>query len=471
VVVDFTPADQRPFIGSSKDNTVMELIIGHNAMARLLPGGLRGGGPGGPPPPPPGWRPGQPRGQQPLPPPPPGGQPGQLPPRPPGGQPGQQPPPSPGGRAGSPGPGQGVGHSPTSETGERGLLRLFNRQLAGQISWLLPLAGLGLLAAWRRPEPCPEPRRRAVEGQTRLRLPPDRRHQALLLWSAWLLPQMAFFSIANLFHRYYLEMLAPAIAALVGAGVVAMWDDYRRSDWRGWLLPLALVVNAAVEVVILAEFPAWSRWLTPLVVGLCLVTAGLLALFRGLALSTSTQSAIRYPLSAIAIGVLALLIAPTVWAAIPVWYGGDVALPFAGPELLEGSPRRGSTPDVSPLVDYLLANRGEAPFLVATIRANTAAPIILATGEPVMALGGFTGGDQILSVDDLEEWVAAGAVRLFLVSSQGGQQRDLIGWITTHCAPVPPEQWQPAMPGPGGPPNLRPGGMPQLFDCDAEEER
>jgi hypothetical protein len=136
--------------------------------------------------------------------------------------------------------------------------------------------------------------------------------------------------------------------------------------------------------------------------------------------------------------------------------------------LLEGSPRRASTPDVSTLVDYLLANRGAVPFLVGTIRASTAAPIILAIGEPVMALGGFSGGDQILSVDDLEEWVAAGAVRFFLASSQGGPQRDLIEWIATYCAPVPPEQWQPAMPGPGGPPNSGPGGMPQLFDCHAE---
>ncbi len=36
--VDMTPADQRPYIGSSADNTVMGLIFGHNTLARL---GLR----------------------------------------------------------------------------------------------------------------------------------------------------------------------------------------------------------------------------------------------------------------------------------------------------------------------------------------------------------------------------------------------------------------------------------------------
>ncbi|MDO8464496.1 MAG: glycosyltransferase family 39 protein, partial [Gallionella sp.] len=43
VVVDLVPADQRPYIGSSGDNTVMGLIFGHNGIARLE----GGGGPGG----------------------------------------------------------------------------------------------------------------------------------------------------------------------------------------------------------------------------------------------------------------------------------------------------------------------------------------------------------------------------------------------------------------------------------------
>jgi len=41
VAVDLTPPDARPYIGSSSDNSVLELVIGHNGMSRLLPGGLR----------------------------------------------------------------------------------------------------------------------------------------------------------------------------------------------------------------------------------------------------------------------------------------------------------------------------------------------------------------------------------------------------------------------------------------------
>src|SRR5919108_5445519 len=108
------------------------------------------------------------------------------------------------------------------ETGSPGPLRLFNSALGGQVSWLLPLALFGLIAAaWR----------------TRVRFPLDRRQHALILWGAWLLVQAAFFSIAGFFHTYYMVMIAPSIAALAGIGLVALWRDYRSSGWRGWALP------------------------------------------------------------------------------------------------------------------------------------------------------------------------------------------------------------------------------------------
>jgi len=358
--------------------------------------------------------------------------------RPPGGQPGQQLPP----QAGGP-PAQNGGRS--SETGEPGLLRLFNHQLAGQISWLLPLAGLGFLAAaW----------------QTRPRLPLNRRQQNLLLWAAWLLPMTAFFSMANMFHRYYLEMLAPAIAAMVGAGVVAMWESYRQNGWRGWLLPLALLASAAFEVLVMAEFPDWSLWLTPIVLGLCFLAGIALALAR---LILRSERRIWMGVVA-AIGVLALLVPMLLWALIPVLHGNHAALPYAGPDLLTEQKRDWSSQDsmeTDQLVAYLQTNQGDATYLAATMRATTASPLILATGEPVMAMGGFSGGDQILTVNELQEMVVDGEVRFFLLESQGNQQDGLARWVTQHCQAVPQQMW-------GTAPSGSPGGPTQLFDCGVD---
>jgi 4-amino-4-deoxy-L-arabinose transferase-like glycosyltransferase len=103
-------------------------------------------------------------------------------------------------------------------TGNPGLLRLFNEPLGGQIVWLLPLALFGILAlAWQR----------------RTRFREDRQQHSLILWGTWLLTMAIFFSVATFFHQYYLSTFAPAICALFGIGVVVMWQEYRRSGWRG----------------------------------------------------------------------------------------------------------------------------------------------------------------------------------------------------------------------------------------------
>ncbi|GHO50428.1 hypothetical protein [Ktedonospora formicarum] len=60
--------------------------------------------------------------------------------------------------------------------------------------------------------------------------------------------------MAGFFHQYYLTVMAPAIAALVGIGLVTMWQDYRRGGWRSWLLPIAVVATTAEQVFLLSVY-------------------------------------------------------------------------------------------------------------------------------------------------------------------------------------------------------------------------
>ena len=474
IVVDRTHPDRRPYVGSSHNNTVMELVAGHNGAARLgmIAGWL--GLPGGP-------RPLQP-----------GGQPGR--PSPPNNLP--QPGPLPAGPGSPPQPGNPPGPILQDETGQPGILRLFNRSLAGQVSWLLPLAMLCIIPlAW----------------QHKFQIPARPEQQALLLWSIWLIPQIAFFSFAGLFHRYYLEMLAPAVAALAGAGLVALRRDYDQHAWRGWLLPLALLGSALVESVILAPFPAWARWLTPLMGGLVLAAVSGLVILRLAerpgsltinAPASGSFASLRAMFSGwfTALGLIALLIAPAAWAMIPVWHGGDTGLPFASPDLLN-RPRSENSglPHQDPLTDFLLRQHQGEKFILATLNARSAAPVILITGKPVMALGGFSGSDPILTVEQLAQRVAAGEVRFFLVpappqrppnqpgpplspggppapaapgqpSPPGDQQPQsrLLRWVMQACHPLPPPLWG-ALEAPAGPPRpgnpANPGEQMLLFDC------
>src|SRR5579885_2713319 len=86
------------------------------------------------------------------------------------------------------------------------------------------------------------------------------------------------------------------------------------------------------------------------------------------------------------------------------------------------------------LVSYLESHRGHARFLVATLTAMQAAPIILDTGQPVMALGGFMGRDPILTPNALAQEVERGQVRFFLLPAN-----PLQGLSPAQIAKLPPE--------------------------------
>src|SRR5215467_291256 len=248
VAVDLTPAASRPYVGSSQDNSEISLALGYNGIQRLLgqfgfgsrntfsaSGNMTRSFP------PAGIGSGTFTGDH---------------PRPGIGSFGQPP--------------QGLGSGGDGgmfNTGNPGLLRLFNEPLGGQIVWLLPLALLGMLTlAWQRR---PRPRE-------------DQQQQSLILWGTWLLTMAVFFSVANFIHQYYLSTFAPAICALFGIGVVVMWRDYRSRDksgsygWRGWLLPLALLLTALEQIHIIMSDPSWGTWLIPLIAIPCALAAAIL---------------------------------------------------------------------------------------------------------------------------------------------------------------------------------------------------
>ncbi len=244
VAVDLTPAASRPYVGSSQNNSEISLALGYNGIQRLLGqfgfGGSRAGS---------STNGNTTRSFQP---------PGTIN----GTNSGNFPQPGSGGTGQPPqgvGSNNGIGGGSSSgmfNTGNPGLLRLFNEPLGGQIVWLLPVALLGMLAlAWQRR---PRPRE-------------DRQQQSLILWGTWLLTMAVFFSVASFFHQYYLSTFAPAICALFGIGVVVMWQDYRSLNKSGSTVGaagychLALILTALEEIHIITSNPTWGMWLIPLI--------------------------------------------------------------------------------------------------------------------------------------------------------------------------------------------------------------
>jgi 4-amino-4-deoxy-L-arabinose transferase-like glycosyltransferase len=356
-LVELWPAASRPYIGGSTNNSVVDLILSRTA-------GYTGGG--------------------------------------------------------VPGiPGSGNGGGPDF-AGDTGILRMFNEQMGGQISWLLPLALLGLLAGlW----------------VTRTARRTDLKRAGYLLWGLWTVVTVLVFSFAKgVMHPYYAIVIGPGIAALVGAGSVALWRLGRHNRWLGWLLPAAVVGSALWSAALLTRSSDFAPGLSTAVIVLGSVSAVAIVV-------TLLRHWLPRWLKAIA-GVTAVLVTSVTLLAGPFAYdlytvshSVTGASPAAGPATpatagfsgpwgtggFDGPGAGGNLQATAPtgLIAYLEANQGTAKYLVAVEGAITGTPVILATDEPVMAMGGFMGGDPTPTLDQLKALVSAGKVRYILLGSFG----------------------------------------------------
>ncbi len=409
-VAELVPASSRPYIGGSETNSVLELIFGYNGLDRLS-GDTAGGG--------------------------------------------------------------GMGFS-----GAAGIGRLFNDQMGGQISWLLPLAAIGLVAGlWSR------------RGAPRT----DRRRALYLLFGAWAVVHGLVFSfMSGIVHPYYTVAMAPAVAALAGMGAVDMWR-MRAEPATRWVAAAAVGATGLWSYTLLSrtsDFAPWLRWLV------LLATVGAAALL----LVDVRRMTSRIAIAAAMLGMVAALAGPAAYAIQTAGSSHAGGNPTAGPAVTGamgfggggarmgaggpgggggggGTPPSGVAPSggmtppsgampsggmappsgVAPsgampsgggatgagggatadadLVAYLEANRGSARWMAAALGSGSAAPLQLASGEPVMAIGGFNGGDPAPTLERFVELVESGELR-FLVAGGGmgggpgggGSSSEIVAW-------------------------------------------
>jgi hypothetical protein len=156
------------------------------------------------------------------------------------------------------------------------------------------------------------------------------------------------------------------------------------------------------------------------------------------------------------IGALLLLVLPTAWTLSVLFAPGNLTLPSASlPRWLGIDDGRGpilsrdwkALTDDPKLQAFLEKNRGKARFLLATPNALLAAPVIIGTGQPVMAFGGFFGNDPVMSVDAFTKAVERGEVR-FVVLATNRRTRDFERWVRSHGTIVDPAAWRSLPPEP-----------------------
>jgi 4-amino-4-deoxy-L-arabinose transferase-like glycosyltransferase len=257
------------------------------------------------------------------------------------------------------------------------------------------------------------------------------RKVTLIFWASWLVPQILYFSVSIFYHRYYLAMMAPAIAALVGIGFVTLWEAWQAGGWQKWSIAVVIVLCALAQIGLLLPYPVWLWRLMPVIVGLSLFALVMLVL----AWRKVRQ---HWAVAGFGLGFAALLVAPLVWTAIPVLTCTNMSLPLpsAGPQIPACRPfaiKPWLDPD---LVAYLEQHRDGAEFLAATYDMGVALLGIMGSDAPFMALGGYRGTDPVLTVDEFADYVAGGRVRFFISmfeEPEYPQQQPIFDWVRAHC--------------------------------------
>jgi 4-amino-4-deoxy-L-arabinose transferase-like glycosyltransferase len=300
-----------------------------------------------------------------------------------------------------------------------GLERLATPVLASQAGWLLPLALIGAVTMVMMPVGL-----------------------AAYLWIGWGLAYMVVFSYAGgLFSPYYLVVLAPPLAALAGVGVLELARLWRQEHWRRWSVPAVLIASFAWQIRIVQSNPedAASRAVVIAVVVGAVLAFGTLLLSRRQA---------RWATTAVAIGVAALLVAPCAWAIGTIRAGNgrpiarleQTALRPLGATVGQqrgGRWQGGDTASVKALLPFLEDNRNGTQFLAASVNARLAAPLIIATGAPVLAFGGFQGTMPVADGTFLAKLAQAGALRFVLLIHSSPRrptmpESDAANWVRAH---------------------------------------
>ncbi|HET6153198.1 MAG TPA: glycosyltransferase family 39 protein [Marmoricola sp.] len=382
-----------------------------------------------------------------------------------------------GNETGSVGGGGGGGNAAgNSMWGATGIGRMFNSEMGGQIAWLLPAAlllGAGSLWIARR------------DAKVRA---------AVIVWGTTLLVTGLTFSfMAGIFHSYYTVALAPAIAALVGIGTWALWQD-RHDPVARAVMAVATGATSVMAFVLLGRSSDFLPWLRPLVI--------VVGLGAALALLGVHRLGRRAAMVIAAAAMIAGIAGPAAYAVQTASTSHTGSLPTAGPSTgangfgggpggggpggggfggrggFGGQPPQGQTgqtgqaptgaqngtggqqggagggapsggggaggllngsTSTATITAMLKADASDYTWAAAAVGSNTASGYQLASQEPVMAIGGFNGSDPSPTLAQFKTYVAAGKIHYFIGSgslggSAGGSNdsSEIASWVAAN---------------------------------------
>ncbi len=331
----------------------------------------------------------------------------------------------------------GIGRLTGNEPGGLGNLnfdvgwgRLFGHAMGADVAWLLPAAVicLGAVVVFARRAPRTDPLRAAG-----------------LIWGGWLVVTAVVFSFMNgIVHPYYTVALAPAIAALVGIGATLLWQN-RSEPAAATALSGTVLVTSVLACVLLTRTDGWLPWLRAVVAVGGVAAATLLVVVGRLSVTAARSVA--------GLAIIASLAAPFAYSVATAATPHTGAIPSVGPsgrgfgQMGSGGLLTAPTPGAG-LTAALSADADDFTWVAAAMGSNNAAGYQLASGAPVMAVGGFNGTDPAPTLKEFQAFVAQKKIHYFIrgrlifgqwggaTSSGSREAADIAEWVETHFAPT-----------------------------------
>ena len=326
--------------------------------------------------------------------------------------------------------------------GPPGPLRLFHVGLGDQAGWMLPFALFGLLG---------------VALLIFLDRRRDPRLAGMLVLGGWFLVEAVVLSLSKgIVHPYYVSALGPGTGAMAGAGAASFVGLARERGTRricGLALMACAVASTVVVQVVLLHREHYLEWFIPLlVVGAAVGLCALVALRR-------------LALPAVAFTFLLLLVAPGAYSATTWLAPAEGTFPAAGPRHDPGPGAYGVNARDEridqALADYVSTHDPGTRWALLTVASDTASPMML-FGLDAGAVGGYSGTDPAVDGPRLARLVANREARYVLL---GGEYSLRGGNLATRtvlkaCTELAPSAWH------------SPVGYPYglaLFDCAGHE--
>ncbi|SCX57081.1 4-amino-4-deoxy-L-arabinose transferase [Klenkia marina] len=279
-----------------------------------------------------------------------------------------------------------------------------------EAGWLLPVAVLALVTLLVLT---------ARAGRT------DRVRGAALLWGGWLLVTAGVLSVMKgIEHSYYAVQLAPAVAALVALGGAELWRAGRRRLLAAGLA--VAVATAGATAALHWHHPAPSAVLVAVLVVLLVVA--LVGLRRG------RRRAFLVP------AVLALCLGPSLWSVSTAAGQHQSSNVYADPPPVTAAGWHVGRPDgagVTAAAADLVRTGGAGFTWAAATVGHHGADLQLATGQPVMDIGGFSGQDPTTTLPQFQDDVAQHRIHYYVAGTGGGPDSvRILHWVRAHGTKV-----------------------------------